>query len=95
MKKAIVCITLLLFLSSLSACGSEPVKHTREDANLIAPISSKEEAECIAEIYKIELVYVGSNAAEYYTEEEPAAVTERGKENGWPLVLELLEVGLN
>lgn len=95
MRKIIWVLLAFVILSSCSACGSEPVKHTREDANLIAPISSKEEAECIAEIYKIELVYVGSDAAEYYTEEEPAAVTERGKENGWPLVLELLEVGLN
>ena len=45
---------------------------------------TEEEARRIAELYGIELVSFEYGVAAFHTEEDPAEVVERGRENGWP-----------
>ena len=50
---------------------------------LMALVSSEEEAQEVAEQYGIELVTFAQGVATYHTEEDPGTVVRRGRENGW------------
>lgn len=62
------------------------VGNTAKGEELWAMVSSGEEAMEIAELYDIELVLYEQGVATYHTEEDPKAVVQRGRENGWPLI---------
>lgn len=53
---------------------------------LWAMVSSAEEAEEIAALYGIELVSFAQGVATYHTDEDPASVVKRGRENGLPAI---------
>ena len=55
-----------------------------EDGQLMASAENLEEAQKLAELYGIELVDYGYRVALFRTDEDPRAVIQRGKENGWP-----------
>jgi len=59
---------------------------TAKSRELMALASSEEEAQEIADLYGIELVHFESGVASYHTDEDPAAVIQRGIDNGWPLI---------
>lgn len=50
---------------------------------LMALVSSEDEARAVAGQYGIILVTYGQGVATYHTEEDPAAVVQRGRDNGW------------
>lgn len=50
---------------------------------LMALVSSEDEAQEVAVQYGIILVSYGQGVATYHTEEDPAAVVQRGRDNGW------------
>ena len=54
-----------------------------EGAELYCLADSQEEAGEIADLYGIELVDFDLGVATFHTEEDPGAVIQRGKENGW------------
>ncbi len=53
---------------------------------LIALVSTQEEADEIAKLYGIELKRFNEGVAVYVTKENPRDVILRGEENGWPPV---------
>ena len=55
-----------------------------EGKELVAAVSSMEEAEDIAGQYGIELLSYSLGVAVYHTEEDPYEVIKRGEDNGWP-----------
>lgn len=55
-----------------------------QNGQLIASAETLEEAQKLAELYGIELVDYGYHIALFRTEEDPKAVIQRGRENGWP-----------
>ncbi len=54
-----------------------------EGEELWALAGSEEEAKEIAELYGIELVLYDQGVATFHTDEDPAAVIQRGIDNGW------------
>jgi hypothetical protein len=60
--------------------------NTAKGKELMALVSSEEEALKIAELYGIEFVDFELGVACYHTEEDPSTVVQRGIDNGWPLV---------
>jgi hypothetical protein len=88
--KAIISAALACLM--LAACGKQeapvvetPIMPTRysEEMPLICTADSQEQAEEIAARYGITLVEYSHGVAGFYTEEDPAAVIRRGKEQGW------------
>ena len=55
-----------------------------QKGQLMASAETLEEAQKLAELYGIELVDYSYQIALFRTEEDPRAVIQRGKENGWP-----------
>ena len=53
-------------------------------AELLCLVKDEAEAKAIAEQYGIELVRFGYGLASFHTEEDPYAVLQKGKQNGWP-----------
>ena len=51
---------------------------------LMAIVSSPEEAQEIAKLYGIELLEEQYGVAVYHTDEDPSEVVKRGIDNGWP-----------
>ena len=85
-------ISAALACLMLCACGQKeaPVVETpvvparySEEMPLICSADSQEQAEQIAAQYGITLVEYSYGVASFYTEEDPAAVIRRGKEQGW------------
>ncbi len=64
--------------------GQAGIIRYAEGRELMAPAASREEAEEIAALYGVELVDYEHGYALFHTEEDPSAVRERGRENGWP-----------
>ena len=58
--------------------------NTAKSRELMALPSSEEEAQEIADLYEIELVHFENGVATYHTDEDPAAVIQRGIDNNWP-----------
>ena len=67
-----------------SARTSWNTPEAEEGRELMAGVSSREEAEEIALLYGIELVDCSEYIACFHTEEDLGEVINRGKENGWP-----------
>ena len=63
--------------------AEKPLEYSTE-APLMCDAQTQEEAQAIAEQYGIELVGYSYGIATYYTGEDPSAVIQRGKDNGWP-----------
>ena len=53
-------------------------------AELLCLVKDEAEAKAIAEQYGIELVRFRYGLASFHTEEDPYAVQQKGKQNGWP-----------
>ena len=95
MKPSLIWILLLLAVLALMGCtgraqpmptGSVQPLPAAEGEELMATVSSQEEAEEIAALYGIELVSCSEHIATFHTEENPQTVIQRGKDNGWPLL---------
>jgi len=92
MKRSLIFVLLVcLLLGGCGAAEAQPVQTLQPDEGniaadkpLICPAETVAEAEEIAELYGIELVDCSYGVACFYTGEDPFAVIERGKENGWP-----------
>ncbi len=93
MKIAVPFTAVLLALLMLTGCGRS-ARTGREHAapreasyaegrELFCTVESREEAEEIAELYGIELVSFSYRVATFHTEEDPGAVVQRGRDNGW------------
>ena len=88
--KAIISAALACLM--LAGCGKKevpldevstvPVRYS-EEMPLICTADSRQQAEEIAAQYGITLVDYSYGVAAFYTEEDPAAVIRRGKEQGW------------
>ena len=70
--------------SAPSASAGESGSLINEEAPLIASAATPEEAQEIADLYGITLVEHKRSFALYRTEEDPKAVIQRGRDNGWP-----------
>lgn len=66
---------------TLGTVEIQPVIHL--DGQLMAAVDTKQEAETLANQYSIRLVSFGYGIAEFYTEEDPLTVIQRGIDNGW------------
>ena len=53
-------------------------------AELLCLAEDEAEAKAIAEQYGLELVDFGYGVATFHTEDDPYAVIQKGKQNGWP-----------
>ena len=99
MHKYLILLLLPVLLAVLCACRREvplasspsPTASTgetgsliNEEAQLIASAATPEEAQEIADLYGITLVEHKRSFALYRTEEDPKAVIQRGRDNGWP-----------
>ena len=86
-KKRILLLPLLLSL--LLGCSRQtlPVEVPEPDqtgGQLMCEAETEEEARELAQLYGIVLVRFHNGLAVFYTEEDPAAVIERGRVQGWP-----------
>ncbi len=92
---------LILMLMALTACDKEGDKDLKTEVSdsfketnegivsgreLIALTDNKEEAEKLAKLYEIELVDYSYGVASFHTKEDPHAVIERGRKNGYKLL---------
>ena len=71
----------------LPFAGDNQVKNmvsSAEGEELMAVVSSEEEAQSIADQYGITLVHYGHGVATFHTEEDLGTLIQRGKDNGWP-----------
>ena len=82
---------LICFLLVSAACSpaekslaNSPV--TSPGGELFCMADNQQEAEEIAALYGIELASVEWGVAVFRTEEDPEAVMERGRQNGWPVL---------
>ena len=91
-KRKLFCLALaaVLLCPALGGCGRKaaPVPPIAGDAaegrELMGEAATREDAEALAALYGIELVSWSGRLAVFHTEEDPAAVIRRGRENGWP-----------
>lgn len=93
MRKIGRLIVLPLLLFSLLGCSRKEVPEDRREnqsgGRLVCAAETVEEARQIAQLYGIEFVDLQYGLACFSTEEDPNAVIERGKAQGWPeLVVE-------
>ena len=65
---------------------STPSSNEAKGRELMAIVSSAEEAREIAELYGIELVEEQYGIAVFHTDEDPSSVVQRGIDNGWPAI---------
>ena len=91
MKKRMALLCLIpALLINLFGCKKAPEPMTpvstpySEEEPLMATVSSREEAEELAELYGITLVNYGYQLATFHTDEDPREVIAKGEKNGWP-----------
>lgn len=81
-------MVLPLLASLLLGCSRReavviPPDSAPSGGRLMCMVDTEEEARELAALYGIELVSFRSGIAVFYTEEDPAAVIQRGREQGW------------
>lgn len=88
MRKWKLLVVLPLLLSLLLGCSRREAPVIGNGSGtvggrLMCLTGSEDEALELARLYGIELISYSNGVAVFYTEEEPAAVIQRGREQGW------------